>query len=60
VDAVFVDAACCPAGILASWYDPFNRGSDTVAVYAAPTDAVSTRELGTAQVGLDSTAVGWG
>ncbi|WIA40480.1 hypothetical protein OEZ86_013836 [Tetradesmus obliquus] len=38
-------AAC----ILASWYDPANRGSDTLAVYAAPTAAASTRELGTAQ-----------
>ncbi|WIA20195.1 hypothetical protein OEZ85_006043 [Tetradesmus obliquus] len=36
-------------GILASWYDPANRGSDTLVVYAAPTAAASTRELGTAQ-----------
>ncbi|KAF6261162.1 hypothetical protein COO60DRAFT_811881 [Scenedesmus sp. NREL 46B-D3] len=36
-------------GILASWYDPANRGSDTLAVYASPTAAASTHDLGTAQ-----------
>jgi hypothetical protein len=46
---LFIGCAC-PAGILASWYDPANRGSDTLAVYAAPTDAASTHDLGTARV----------
>jgi hypothetical protein len=42
------DVRC--AGILASWYDPENRGSDTVAVYVADTTTADTRGLGTAQV----------
>jgi hypothetical protein len=47
---------CTLAGILVSWYDPENRGSDTVAVYVADTTAASTRDLGTAQVGSSAAA----
>lgn len=44
------------AGILASWYDPDRRGSHTVAVYSAETDASSTDDLGSPQASRPTAA----
>ena len=44
--------------MLASFYNPREPGAETLALFASPSDAGSTQDLGTDEVGEEAEAVG--